>query len=83
MLQQTIELLRLDDKTGEEKVFLRRVVRKHITLDALKKRANRLGLKYDVKMVRVIYNNQVYHRLVFQENGASALGECWYKEKRA
>ena len=82
MLQQAIELLRLDDSTGEEKVFLRRVVREHITLDALKKRANRLGLKYDVKMVRVIYNNQVYHRLVFQENGASALGECWHKEKR-
>ena len=82
MLQQTIELIRLDNNTGEEKVFLRRVVREHITLDALKKRANRLGLKYDVKMVRVIYNNQVYHRVVFQENGVSALGECWHKEKR-
>lgn len=81
MLQQTIELLRLDDRTGEEKVFLRRVVREHITLDALKKRANRLGLKYDVKLVRVIYNNQVYYRVVFQENGVSALGRCWHKER--
>ena len=82
MLQQTIELIRLDNKTGEEKVFLRRVVREHITLDALKKRANRLGLKYDVKMVRIIYNNQVYHRVVFQENGVSVLGVCWHKERR-
>ena len=81
MLQQTIELLRLDDRTGEAKVFLRRVVREHITLDALKKRANRLGLKYDVKMVRIIYNNYIYHRVVFQENGVSVLGGCWHKER--
>lgn len=43
MLQQTIELLRLDDRTGEEKVFLRRVVREHITLDALKKKSQQAG----------------------------------------
>ncbi len=82
MLQQTIELIRLDNKTGEEKVFLRKVVREHITLDALKKRANRLGLKYEVNRVRVIYNNQVYCRVVFQENGISFLGPLWHKERR-
>lgn len=81
MLQQTIELLRLDDRTGEEKVFLRRVVREHITLDALKKRAIRHGLKYNISMIRVIYNGYVYRRVIFYTDGTHYMSACWHKER--
>lgn len=80
MLQQTIELIRLDDKTGEERVFLRRVVREHITLNVLKKRAVRHGLKYNISMIRVIYNGHVYRRTVFYRDGTPYLSACWHKD---
>lgn len=80
MLQQIIELIRLDAKTGEEKVFLRRVVREHITLDALKKRAIRHGLKYNISMIRVIYNGRVYRRVIFYTDGTHYLSACWHKD---
>lgn len=77
-----IELIRLDSQTGEERIFFRRVVKVPITLDALKKRANRLGLKYEIRLIRITYKGRVYHRVVHQENGVSVLGVRWYKEKR-
>lgn len=80
MFTQVIELWRVDSITHEEKVFFRRVVPDPLSVDALKKKAMRLAVKYDITRVTLTVGNTKWHRVFFQNSGFTVPDRYWRKD---